>query len=79
MNLSSPIERTVSPTLRAASVRVSRQLSATPERIFDAWLDGEEARTFLFAGWVRDTISAQIDARAGGRFRILRRCDSEHV
>jgi uncharacterized protein YndB with AHSA1/START domain len=79
MNLSSTIELAVSPTLRAASVRVSRQLSAAPERIFDAWLDAGQARTFLFAGCVRDTITSEIDARVGGRFRIFRRCGGEEV
>ena len=49
MNLSSTTERTVSPTLRAASVRMNRQVSATPERIFDAWLNADEVRTFLKA------------------------------
>jgi uncharacterized protein YndB with AHSA1/START domain len=69
----------VSPTLRVASVRVSRQLAATPERIFDACLDVEEAQSFLFAGWVRDAISSEIDARVGGRFRIVRHQDGEDV
>jgi uncharacterized protein YndB with AHSA1/START domain len=79
MNLSSPIERTVSPLLRVASVRVSRQLGAAPERIFDAWLDAQEARSFLFAGWIRDAITSEIDARVGGRFRIVRGCNGEDV
>ena len=50
MKLSSTIDHTLSPTLRAASVRLSRQVSAAPERIFDAWLNADEARTLLFAG-----------------------------
>ena len=79
MKLARSIERTVSPTLRAASVRVSRQVSAPPERIFDAWLDAEEARTFLFAGRIEDTISWQLDARVGGRFRLVRHRDGEDV
>ena len=74
MNLSSSIERTLGPTLRAVSVRVSRQVRAAPKRIFDAWLSADEARTFLFAGRLGDTISAEIDARVGGRFRIVRHC-----
>jgi len=78
MNLST-IERALSPTLRAASVRVSRQVSAAPERLFDAWLNAEEARTFLFAGRSGHAISSEIDARVGGRFRIVRRWDGETV
>lgn len=79
MNLSSTVERTVSPTLRAASVRVSRQLSAAPERIFDAWLSPAAARTFLFTGRTRDVISSEIDARVGGKFRIVRHCQGADV
>lgn len=79
MNLSSTIERTLSPTLRAASVRLSRQLSAAPERIFDAWLNPEEARIFLFAGPIEDAIRSEIDARVGGGFRIVTHSDGEEV
>jgi uncharacterized protein YndB with AHSA1/START domain len=79
MNLSSAIERTLDPTLRAASVRLSRQVSAAPERIFDAWLDPEEARTFLFAGPSEDAIHCEIDARVGGGFRIVQRSGGEEV
>ncbi|HYB64219.1 MAG TPA: SRPBCC family protein [Steroidobacteraceae bacterium] len=79
MNLSSAIERTPSPALRAASVRVSRQVRAVPERVFDAWLDAGQARRFLFANRVWDAISAKIDARVGGDFRIVRQWDGEDV
>jgi uncharacterized protein YndB with AHSA1/START domain len=79
MNLSSTIERPLSPTLRVASVRVSRQLSAPPGRIFDAWLNAAEARTFLFARRFGDAIRPEIDPRLGGRFRIVRHWDGEDV
>lgn len=79
MNLWSSIERTLSPTLRAASVRVSRLVSAAPERIFDAWLDADQARTFLFNGRIGDEISSEIDARVGGAFRVVRPRDGGDV
>jgi len=79
MSLSSTAEHTHSPTLRAGSVRVSRQIKASPERVFDAWLDSGEAPTFLFAGRTSEVGSAEIDARVGGRFRIVRRWDGEIV
>jgi uncharacterized protein YndB with AHSA1/START domain len=79
MSLSSTIERSLSPTLRAASVRVSRQVSTPPEQVFDAWLSADGARTFLFAGRIGEAIAAEIDARVGGRFRIVRHCDGEDV
>jgi len=79
MNLSSALGRIPGLTLRAASVRVSRQVTAPPERIFDAWLDAGQARAFLFADRMWDAISARIDARVGGDFRIVRQRDGEDV
>jgi uncharacterized protein YndB with AHSA1/START domain len=79
MNLSSTIERPLSPTLRACSVRLSRQVGAAPERIFDSWLNADKARTFLFAARNGNAISSEIDARVGGRFKIVRRRDGEAV
>jgi len=79
MNLSSTVERSLSPTLRVASVRISRQVSAAPERIFDAWLSAEKARIFLFAGRSRGAVSSESDPRVGGRFRIVRHSGGEHV
>ena len=79
MNLSSTVERSLSPTLRVASVRISRQVSAAPERIFDAWLSAENARIFLFAGRSRGAVSSESDPRVGGRFRIVRHSGGEHV
>jgi uncharacterized protein YndB with AHSA1/START domain len=79
MNLSSTIERPLGPTLRAASVRVSRQLAASPEQIFNAWLDAGQARAFLLAGRIGHVVSSWIDARVGGGFRIVHRRDGETV
>ena len=79
MNLSIAAERSWSPTLRAASVRVSRQLRALPERIFDAWLDAAEARAVLLAGGIGHVIEAEIDARVGGGFRIVGQRQGEDV
>jgi uncharacterized protein YndB with AHSA1/START domain len=76
MNLSSTIERTPSPTLRAASVRVSRRVGAAPERVFDALLNAAEAGTVLFAG---DAVSSEVDARVGGGFRVVRHRAGEQV
>ena len=77
MNLASTLERPVSPTLRAASVRVSRLLSAAPERVFDAWLNADDARAFLFSarGARAGAISVELDARVGGRFALALRCE----
>jgi uncharacterized protein YndB with AHSA1/START domain len=79
MNLSSTLERTPSPMLRAASVRVTRQIGAPPERIFDAWLRADVAPRFLFADGIGEAISSRIDARVGGGFRIMRYRDGRDV
>jgi uncharacterized protein YndB with AHSA1/START domain len=79
MSRSSTMEPARSPALRAVSVRVSRLIDASPERIFDACLDAEAARGSLFGGGTGRAISAQIDARVGGRFRIVHRRGGEDV
>src|SRR5262249_19668069 len=79
MSLSSIIERTPSPTVRPASVRLSRQFSAVPERVFDAWLNADEARTFLFACRLGNAVRSEIDPRVGGGFKIVCHQDGEDV
>jgi uncharacterized protein YndB with AHSA1/START domain len=80
MNLASTLERTrSSPTLRAASVRVTRELGAAPERIFDAWVNAKELRVFLFAGRLGDAVSADIEPRVGGEFSIVRQSGGKHI
>jgi uncharacterized protein YndB with AHSA1/START domain len=54
-------------------VRVTHRYAATPERVFDAWLDPAIARRFLFATAEGEVVRAQIDPRIGGRFVIVDR------
>lgn len=79
MHLSSTIGRPLSPTLRAASVRVSRQLAASPERLFDAWLDATELRALLVAGRIGRLTGPYVDARVGGYFRIVHHRGAEAI
>lgn len=60
-------------------VRVIRRFSASPERVFDAWLDVEKARKFLFATAEGQMVRAEIDARVGGAFNFTDRRDGEDV
>ena len=79
MDTSSTLKWASNAALRAVTVRMSRQFTAPPECIFDAWLDPEDARAFLFANRNRDVIHPEIDARVGGKFRIMNRHDGEDV
>ncbi|HKT60782.1 MAG TPA: SRPBCC domain-containing protein [Gemmatimonadales bacterium] len=58
-------------TNEAAPVLVVRRQMAVPrERVFDAWLDSESLAHWMRPGDIgRSTVS--VDARVGGRFRIL--------
>lgn len=51
-------------------LRIARRFDATPERVFDAWLDPAVAGRWLFATPGGTMQQVQIDARVGGGFRI---------
>ena len=52
---------------------VARDIAASPERVFDAWLDPRVARHFLFATPDGEMLTCEIDARVGGRGLIVER------
>ena len=63
-------------------VRVARRFDAAPERVFDAWLDVEKARRFLFATSTGQMVRAEIEPRVGGSFNFTDRrdgVDAEHI
>jgi uncharacterized protein YndB with AHSA1/START domain len=64
------------------TVRVSHRFSASPERVFDAWLDPAKACRWLFTIPTGQNVRTEIDARVGGRFTIVDRrdgADVEHI
>jgi uncharacterized protein YndB with AHSA1/START domain len=64
------------------TLRVSRRFAASPERVFDAWLDPRLAGKFLFATPTGRMLRVEIEAQIGGRFVFVDRrdgADIEHV
>ena len=66
-------------TMAGRTVKVTRTFAASPERVFDAWLNPEIARRFLFATPTGQMVRVDIDARVGGKFLIVRRTDGDAV
>jgi len=66
----------------AARIRVTQRYSASPERVFDAWLDPAMASAWLFATASHPMARVEIDARVGGSFRFVDRrngAETEHT
>jgi len=64
-----------------AIVTVTRDFAASPERVFDAWIDPEKAKHFLFATPEGEIVRCEIEPQVGGKFLIVDRRkdgDAEH-
>lgn len=61
--------------------RVTRRFNATPERVFDAWLDPSKINGFLFGPNLRDeeVVDIAVDARVGGAFSFVVRRQGQQI
>ncbi|MET3654527.1 SRPBCC domain-containing protein [Dyella japonica] len=66
-------------TTALRSLRITRHFDASPERVFDAWLDPATAGRWLFSAPNGEMVRVDIDARVGGRFCFSDRRDGEDV
>jgi uncharacterized protein YndB with AHSA1/START domain len=66
-------------TSHLRTLRINRHFDASPERVFDAWLDPATAGRWLFSAPNGEMVKVDIDARVGGHFRFCDRRDGEDV
>ena len=67
--------------IAAQTVRLEtrRAFDASPERIWDAWLDPTLVGGFFFGAPHGEIVRAERDARIGGRYSFVDRRDGENV
>ncbi|HEX2815599.1 MAG TPA: SRPBCC family protein [Phenylobacterium sp.] len=63
----------MSVTEKTGQVVVTKHYDVSPEQVFDAFLNVETARRFLFATATGEMLVAEIDPRVGGRFTFTER------
>ena len=63
----------------SSTVQVTGQFEASPERVFDAWLNPATAGKWLFATEKGQMVRVEIDPRVGGLYTIVERRDGVDV
>ena len=75
-------ERTIPMTTEQhIKVRVISHFSASPERVFDAWLDPEMIGRWMFGPALRDeeVVRVAVDSRVGGSFSFVVRRQGKEI
>ena len=60
------------PPLDANTVVIRRRLKATPEELFDAWIDPEGMRSWMCPGNI-ESVEVQMEPRVGGSLLVIMR------
>lgn len=63
----------------ATMLQVKRRFAVPPGRVFDAWLDPDIARQWLFRTETDEIMRAEIDARVGGGFTFVNGRGDEEI
>ena len=73
--------RVIDATAAKPSVSVVRRFKATPERVFDAWLNPELLVQWMFNPALRneEVLRIAIDARVGGLFSFRIRRNDQNI
>lgn len=53
------------------ALKITRRIAASPERLFDAWLDPAMLKRFISPVPGTSTLRAETDPRPGGRYEIV--------
>ncbi len=69
---------TKSNTATKPSLTLKRRLKAPPAKVFAAWTDPEKVKRWMGPGEVK-AISAECDARVGGRYRWVMRSPTGEI
>jgi len=69
------------PAAAPVQVRVTQRFAASPERVFDAWLDTAMIGKFMFGSQLRDEeiVRLTLDARVGGKFSFVVRRQGQEI
>jgi uncharacterized protein YndB with AHSA1/START domain len=58
---------------------VKHRFNASAERVYDAWLDPEKVRKFLFTTATGEIVRCDMDVRVGGKYAIVDRRNGEDI
>jgi uncharacterized protein YndB with AHSA1/START domain len=64
--------------LSSAAVVVRRTIAASPETLFDAWLDPISLSHWMRPGGIHST-QARVDPRVGGEYEVIMRTDTNPI